>query len=924
MTRTNFLLALSGIALSVALPASSLPTLSVTEDPAQSLRVDETPPPVNTGVQEPTVSPLPEDSPDEMAPSEGDATLSPSPPAEMDTQMTTGNGDWLAELIGPLGAKLGQGLERLEETGDPQVPTVEEQDLEAKAERMVSSGDLPAVPDVGAEENPVLPSARDAVSPMDNRTAEQTAGISLASVTTLASTWRPSGIQGIDVSSHQFNVDWPRAWSQGARFAYVKATEATSYINPYYSQQYNGSRNVGMYRGAYHFAIPSVSSGAAQANYFVNNGGGWTADGRTLPPLLDIEYNPYSALGNTCYDMSASQMVAWIREFSNTIKARTGRLPMIYSTTDWWNRCTGSSSAFADHPLHIANYNQVGPGTLPAGWRNWNVWQYSSTGPFVGDSNVFNGSIEDLGWFARNISPDQTNRVFSPGDITGDQIGDVVTRRSDGSLWISPGTGKGTFGTAVRIGQGWQIYDHFVRVGDFDGDGRNDFLARHIDGSLWLYAGTGVVDARNEGYRPARKIGSGGWDAFDEVVGVGDADGDGRADLFARTKNGEARLYSGTGNGQHGNSSSLGGGWNQYTEIVGTLDFDGDKRNDLLVRAADGRIRLLSGTGRGTFATGPWVGQGWNTFAEIYGGADFNGDGRSDLVGRDAQSILTFYAGTGKVSEGYRPGVVTTTAFRPNSAVVSTGDFNSDRKPDVLSIDPDGALWFHRGQGNGGFDTPFRIGSGWNIYVEVISPGDFNGDGRPDLLARAHDGSLWFYAGTGKVGGNDEGYRAAVKVGRGWDVYNQILGAGDLTGDGRPDLVARHADGSLWRYDGTARIDANNEGYHKAVRIGTGGWQRLELTAPGDFDGSGTIDMLARDQTGGLYLYRGDGRGRFAPAETNGSGWDIFSQLLGTGDTTGDRVGDLLGVTAKGQAWHYMGTGTRSEGYDRGVAAGRL
>ena len=93
---------------------------------------------------------------------------------------------------------------------------------------------------------------------------------------------------------------------------------------------------LGMIRGAYHFALPSVSTGAAQADYFVNNGGGWTGDGKTMPPLLDIEYNPYPSLGNTCYNMSQAAMVNWIAAFSNRVLARTGRLPMIYTTTDWW------------------------------------------------------------------------------------------------------------------------------------------------------------------------------------------------------------------------------------------------------------------------------------------------------------------------------------------------------------------------------------------------------------------------------------------------------------------------------------------------------------------------------------------------------------------------------------------------------------
>ncbi|MGW9402542.1 GH25 family lysozyme [Arthrobacter sp. NPDC055585] len=264
-----------------------------------------------------------------------------------------------ARIIGPDGASLGQGLTRINATGDAQTP----------------AGDL-AAPTAKAPD--AAPSAGN---------------------------WQPPGIQGIDVSSHQGNVDWNAAWNRGARFAYAKATEGTTYKNPNFGQQYNGSYNKGMIRGAYHFALPNVSSAVEQANFFVNNGGGWSADGKTLPPLLDIEYNPYKSLGNTCYDMSPSQMVKWIKAFSNQVKARTGRVPMIYTTTDWWITCTGNSAAFSEHPLHIANYNHVGAGPLPASWSAHSIWQYSSSGPFVGDSNVFNGSAAGLTALARNSAP---------------------------------------------------------------------------------------------------------------------------------------------------------------------------------------------------------------------------------------------------------------------------------------------------------------------------------------------------------------------------------------------------------------------------------------------------------------------------------------------------------------------------------------
>ncbi|MCC9173111.1 GH25 family lysozyme [Arthrobacter sp. zg-Y179] len=315
----------------------------------------------------------------------------------------------LLDEVGSLGAHMGQGLDRLLTTGDPQVATPEEVELREAAD----AGDLPQ-PETIAPQTPVHDGSA-ASGPVSAASAASgtayvkqafDSGSAMAKISPAAD-WRPAGIQGMDVSSHQKNVNWTTAWNQGARFAYVKATEGTYYKNEFYGQQYNGSANVGMYRGAYHFAIPSLSeSGGTQANYFMNNGGGWSSNTKTLPPLLDIEYNPYPSLGDTCYDMSPSQMVSWIKSFSDTVRARTGISPMIYTTTDWWKRCTGNSAQFSDHQLHIANYNTVGAGTLPNGWSTYAIWQYSSSGPFAGDSNVWNGNEASLDAATRfEVSP---------------------------------------------------------------------------------------------------------------------------------------------------------------------------------------------------------------------------------------------------------------------------------------------------------------------------------------------------------------------------------------------------------------------------------------------------------------------------------------------------------------------------------------
>jgi GH25 family lysozyme M1 (1,4-beta-N-acetylmuramidase) len=209
----------------------------------------------------------------------------------------------------------------------------------------------------------------------------------------------PSGTQGQDVSGYQGSVNWTAQWNAGSRFAYIKATEGTYYTNPSFAQQYNGSYNVGMIRGSYHFARPDTTSGATQADYFVAHGGGWSKDGKTLPGALDIEYNPYGA---ECYGLSQASMRSWITSFSNEYHAKTTRWPVLYTTTDWWNTCIGNYNAWSGNsPLWIARYASA-VGALPPGYSVYSFWQWTSSGPFAGDSDVWNGTLARLKVLACN------------------------------------------------------------------------------------------------------------------------------------------------------------------------------------------------------------------------------------------------------------------------------------------------------------------------------------------------------------------------------------------------------------------------------------------------------------------------------------------------------------------------------------------
>jgi GH25 family lysozyme M1 (1,4-beta-N-acetylmuramidase) len=199
------------------------------------------------------------------------------------------------------------------------------------------------------------------------------------------------GLPGLDVSRYQSNVNWPAVGRAGAAFVYVKATESTNYTSPSFGQQYAGAAAAGLIHGAYHFAIPNASNGIVQADYFLAHGG--RPSGMTLPPAVDLEYNPY---GDVCYSMPPAALVAWVHDFSNEIRRRIGTFPTIYTSTSWWNRCTANNGGFgATNPLWVPRYGKS-IGALPAGWGYQTFWQFADTGVFPGDQDYFNGTLAQL------------------------------------------------------------------------------------------------------------------------------------------------------------------------------------------------------------------------------------------------------------------------------------------------------------------------------------------------------------------------------------------------------------------------------------------------------------------------------------------------------------------------------------------------
>lgn len=314
-------------------------------------------------------------------------------------------------------------------------------------------------------------------------------------------------VHGIDVSYYQGTIDWAAVAGAGTDFAYARASLGSGYTDPTSDANHDGAKANGLYFGAYHFARPDQSGGVQQADHFLDRAQ-VRDDGRTLPPMLDLEWGPDSV--PTCFGLSQSGMAGWVRDFVDRVEARTGRTAAIYTNRNWWNQCVGTAADFGHHPLFHPCYCDS-PGTIATGWSRFTVWQYTSTGRVAGvsgnvDQDVFNGTMADLAALAGDRS--------SP-DFSGDGNADVLARHAGGhDLYLFTGNGSGRFaGDPVKVGNNWSAYDVIFSPGDFSGDGNADVLARHAgDHDLYLFTGNGSGRFAGD---PV-KVGN-NWSAYDRI-----------------------------------------------------------------------------------------------------------------------------------------------------------------------------------------------------------------------------------------------------------------------------------------------------------------------------------------------------------------------------------------------------------------------
>lgn len=213
---------------------------------------------------------------------------------------------------------------------------------------------------------------------------------------------------GIDVSGWQGNIDYSEVASSGIEIVYMKASEGTSFVDPYFNQNYTNAKANGLKVGFYHYLTArSNSEAVAQANFFVSTISGMTPDCRLA---MDFE-----SFGN----LSAEEINEIGLTFMQTVESLSGKEMVIYSDTS--NASNIFGGGLTNYPLWVAQYEVEEP-TPNGNWNSWVGWQYTDAGEISGiDGYVDRDRFTDGILLNENSEvplPDNTNKPSAGGTTT--------------------------------------------------------------------------------------------------------------------------------------------------------------------------------------------------------------------------------------------------------------------------------------------------------------------------------------------------------------------------------------------------------------------------------------------------------------------------------------------------------------------------
>src|SRR6185503_3456100 len=375
-----------------------------------------------------------------------------------------------------------------------------------------------------------------------------------------------------------------------------------------------------------------------------------------------------------------------------------------------------------------------------------------------------------------------TNTIVA--DFDGDSNLDIASALS-GSAGILFGDGDGGFRLAV--GQSGRGAFGLARA-DLNNDGKQDVVVAVAGGfAVMLGDGNGNLGTPSNVTVPGAFVGP----------VIADFNGDTKLDVagYDRSNTGPGglpRFHVVLGDGLGGFGSTVSTSFDSSPGSISGGDLNGDGKTDLVTVNSGGgnnnegtiSIGLSDGAGHFTMQPNVSVPTAVNPLGPAF--ADFNKDGKMDLA---VPSGFGFSILLGNGAGGFAPRTHITTA---NSSSIRAADLNADGKMDLamISAEPNGKASVVLGDGLGGFGSPLQFNLGF--FPSDLTVTDFNNDGKPDLavvLARQEQfpspqrSIIAVLLGDGTGGFVPPVNMLAERS------ASRIIAA-DLTGDGRPEIIA--------------------------------------------------------------------------------------------------------------------------------------
>jgi lysozyme len=192
-------------------------------------------------------------------------------------------------------------------------------------------------------------------------------------------------VTGIDVSSHQGNIDWKEVYDSKVYFAFIKATEGENFVDKRFTKNWKEAKANNIIVGAYHF-FRFNKEGKEQAYNFINR---VELTDEDLPPVLDVEL--YG--GNKYSVETKSKVISEIYNCLRTLERHYDKQPIIYTNVETYQNFIKGN--FDDYDLWLCKLCNE-PTSV-----KWKFWQYNHKGDVPGirsevDLNIFNGNYSDF------------------------------------------------------------------------------------------------------------------------------------------------------------------------------------------------------------------------------------------------------------------------------------------------------------------------------------------------------------------------------------------------------------------------------------------------------------------------------------------------------------------------------------------------